>query len=302
MPSYLSSIVGNSLGISTGTALKPDNPVSGFAIPVPGDPFSLTEATNGEEAMVIRGEKTQTFTGEPLQEIQSFPGKKSETLAQPPGDDERIELPSSKKVKTEKTVSSQSPEKKISDNTNENEPAIVSRITSRDVFTTIKQEVEPGSVLRKRNLYEEPGFNPAEKVQPPVYAVQGESGKISSDTPSSGKSSVMMNGLSEGKRLPSGIKENQSALFQDTLLQPGRQAAGVADLLPVPPPVREQRAPSHPQVKLVIGKLTVEVIREPEKKPDVPPAKEKIIVQAAPQAEQYSHGSGLKIKFGLGQL
>lgn len=60
--------------------------------------------------------------------------------------------------------------------------------------------------------------------------------------------------------------------------------------------------PPKPQTKLVIGKLTVEVLQQPKEKiPSILP-QERIIVHSAPKESNRSQGSDLKIKYGLGQL
>jgi hypothetical protein len=74
------------------------------------------------------------------------------------------------------------------------------------------------------------------------------------------------------------------------------------DIAPVKPSLFVREETVKPQTKLTIGKLTVEVIQPSKEK--TPPAqfKERIIQQKALPGFRGSGGSGLKVKFGLGQL
>jgi hypothetical protein len=77
----------------------------------------------------------------------------------------------------------------------------------------------------------------------------------------------------------------------------------MSELNPVKPTLPIREMPSIVQSKLVIGKLTVEVINPPEEKAPSVQVKEinnYIPVPATPPSDSFS--SGIKVKYGIGQL
>ena len=147
---------------------------------------------------------------------------------------------------------------------------------------------------------------PAKTLQPENKFSESVEKNVSNDNIQDKKPVVSDSTISMSKKKV----VNEKSLKPDNLEKPipiivpvkQKNTSGSIELVPEKQDHFHIDLAQKPQTKLIIGKLTVEIMQPEKEKVPSDPVRERIIVESPPKKQLTTNDSGLKVKYGLGQL